>query len=47
MRLPFLRSTYDEAIAAYYPDQEIKESEQISIGVHAVVENGAVVPSQG
>ncbi len=34
----------DEAIAAYFPDQEIKESEQISIGVHAVVENGAVVP---
>ena len=35
---------YDEAIATYYPNQKIKESEQISIGVHAVVENGAVVP---
>ena len=35
---------YDEAISAYFPDQEIIESEQISIGVHAVVENGAVVP---
>lgn len=35
---------YDEAINAYFPDQEIKESDQITIGVHAVVENGAVVP---
>ena len=35
---------FDEAIAAYFPGKEIKESEQISIGVHAVVENGAVVP---
>ncbi len=35
---------YDEAIAAYFPNQEIRESEQISIGVHSVVENGAVVP---
>jgi len=35
---------YDEAIAAYFPNQKIKESEQISIGVHDVVENGAVVP---
>ena len=35
---------YDEAISAYFPDQEIKESEQITIGVHSVVENGAVVP---
>ncbi|MFT5397191.1 MAG: sulfur-oxidizing protein SoxY [Gammaproteobacteria bacterium] len=35
---------FDEAIAAYFPNQKIKESEQITIGVHAVVENGAVVP---
>ena len=35
---------FDEAITAYFPDQEIIESEQITIGVHAVVENGAVVP---
>lgn len=35
---------FDEAIAAYFPNQKIKVSEQISIGVHAVVENGAVVP---
>jgi len=35
---------FDEAITAYFPDQEIKESELITIGVHAVVENGAVVP---
>ena len=35
---------FDEAIAAYFPDQEIKESEQIKIGVHPIVENGAVVP---
>ncbi|GJM04953.1 MAG: thiosulfate oxidation carrier protein SoxY [marine bacterium B5-7] len=34
----------DEAIAAYFPDQEIKESGEITIGVHAIVENGAVVP---
>ncbi|MAS81632.1 MAG: thiosulfate oxidation carrier protein SoxY [Legionellales bacterium] len=34
----------DEAIAAYFPDQVIKKSEQINIGVHSVVENGAVVP---
>ncbi len=35
---------YDEAIAAYFSNQEIKESDQITIGVHSVVENGAVVP---
>lgn len=34
----------DKAIAAYFPDQEIKESGEIAIGVHSVVENGAVVP---
>lgn len=35
---------FDEAISAYFPGQELTESERISIGVHAVVENGAVVP---
>ena len=34
----------DEAIAAYFPNQVIEKSEQINIGVHSVVENGAVVP---
>ena len=32
------------AMDAYFPDQEITETERIKIGVHAVVENGAVVP---
>ncbi|MDB9751900.1 thiosulfate oxidation carrier protein SoxY [Gammaproteobacteria bacterium] len=35
---------FDEAIVAYFPGQEIDESEQINIGVHSIVENGAVVP---
>lgn len=34
----------ETALNAYYPDQQIIESDQISIDVHAVVENGAVVP---
>ena len=40
----FTAVDFDEAISAYFPDQVIEESEQITIGVHAVVENGAVVP---
>lgn len=34
----------DDAINAYFPDQQLQETDQITIGVHAVVENGAVVP---
>jgi sulfur-oxidizing protein SoxY len=40
----FSAEDFDEAIAAYFPDQEIQASEKITIGVHPVVENGAVVP---
>ena len=35
---------FDEAINTYFPGKQIKESKQITIGVHAIVENGAVVP---
>ena len=33
-----------DAIAAFFPDMEIMESDAITIGVHDLVENGAVVP---
>jgi sulfur-oxidizing protein SoxY len=35
---------FDEAVAAYFPEQKIQSTEQITIGVHPIVENGAVVP---
>lgn len=40
----FTAENYDEAIAAYFPDHKLQPSDQITIGVHPVVENGAVVP---
>ncbi len=40
----FTAEVFDEAIAAYFPEQEVQPSDQITIGVHPVVENGAVVP---
>ncbi len=40
----FTAVNFDEAINAYFPDQQIQETDQITIGVHPVVENGAVVP---
>jgi sulfur-oxidizing protein SoxY len=35
---------FDEAINAYFPNQKLQESNKITIGVHPVIENGAVVP---
>ena len=40
----FTATTFEDAINAYFPEQKIIDSDQINIGVHPVVENGAVVP---
>lgn len=40
----FSAENFESALNAYFPEQEIIESSQISIGVHPVIENGAVVP---
>ena len=40
----FSANDFETALNNYFPDQEIVESDQISIGVHPVIENGAVVP---
>jgi sulfur-oxidizing protein SoxY len=40
----FDSTNYDEAINSYFPDQQFEETDQITIGVHPVIENGAVVP---
>lgn len=40
----FTATKLDEAMAAYFPGQQIQETNKITIGVHATVENGAVVP---
>lgn len=40
----FTATDFETALKTYFPDQEISESDQISIGVHPVIENGAVVP---
>jgi len=40
----FTAANFDEAVNAYFPDQHILETDQITIGVHPVVESGAVVP---
>ena len=40
----FTATDYDVALNSYFPDTKIIQSDQIKIGVHAVVENGAVVP---
>ena len=40
----FSAETEADAIAAFFPGEEITASDAIEIGVHDVVENGAVVP---
>lgn len=40
----FAAQTEREAIDVFFPDREIIPSEAIKIGVHEVIENGAVVP---
>lgn len=40
----FTAVDFDKAVAAYFPDHKIQSSNQITIGVHPIVENGAVVP---
>lgn len=40
----FSASDFESALHTYFPGQEITESDQITIGVHPVIENGAVVP---
>ncbi len=40
----FSAEDFDTALHTYFPGFEIIESEQISIGVHPEIENGAVVP---
>ncbi len=40
----FTATKFEDAINAYFPEQKIIDSDQINIGVHPVVENGAVVP---
>ena len=40
----FSATDFDDAVSHYFPGQKIRESDQITISVHAVVENGAVVP---
>ena len=40
----FSAETESDAIAAFFPGEQITESDAIEIGVHDVVENGAVVP---
>jgi len=40
----FDSTDYDHAVNSYFPEQQIVETDQIKIGVHAVVESGAVVP---
>ncbi len=40
----FDATDFNTAINNYFPNQQIQESDQITISVHPVVENGAVVP---
>jgi sulfur-oxidizing protein SoxY len=40
----FTATDFDAAVSSYFPDQQIQETNQITISVHSVVENGAVVP---
>ena len=35
---------FTTAVDTYFPDQTIQETDQITIAVHPVIENGAVVP---
>lgn len=43
-REAFSARSESEALSAFFPDQKIETSEDIDIGVHDVVENGAYVP---
>ncbi len=40
----FSATDFDDAVSNYFPGQQIQETDQITISVHPVVENGAVVP---
>lgn len=40
----FDATDFNSAINSYFPEQQIEESDQITINVHPVIENGAVVP---
>jgi len=40
----FTAANFDDAINAYFPDQQILETDLITIGVHPEVESGTVVP---
>jgi len=40
----FSAKDFNAAINAYFPDQNINESDKIQIGVYDEIENGAVVP---
>lgn len=40
----FDATDYNHAINSYFPEQQFEETDQIKIGVHPEVENGAVVP---
>lgn len=43
-QLAFDATDYDTAIKSYFPEQQILETDKITINVHPVIENGAVVP---
>ncbi len=40
----FDATDYNEAINSYFPEQQIQETDQITISVNPVIESGAVVP---
>ena len=40
----FRAETTEDALGQLFPGQDIQESSQIDIGVHDLIENGAVVP---
>jgi sulfur-oxidizing protein SoxY len=40
----FDATDFKTAINSYFPNHEIEKTDKISIGVHPVIENGAVVP---
>ncbi len=40
----FAATDYQEALTTYFPNQQMTESDQITIGVRQEIENGSVVP---
>lgn len=40
----FAATDFNSAVNNYFPNQEIQETDKITINVHPVIENGAVVP---